>query len=372
VLNIELTRVLIGVVILLFIALLPVRKDSGSRRAFLGVALGIFIPLALANLVFYLGDFQLDNPDEGVIKAQIETMQADQAKGIPKNLVIIEGSSQTALGVDGASIERELRQAGYDTTVVTLAGLGGNHLERYKLLTRWAKEVKRHHLALSPNTRLLLEVAPGYDNNPMRFIDRNKDTLRAYYYATLPNVVYTMQSMHVINKLYDDTAIEEFTDVTADALMSSLKIGLLPYMRRFDGVDPISAFAPARTGVYKMKPYDPEHFVKTPPLPLDPIWTDFSTFRAHKMAVAVGDSITEVDYFSVPVMPRQDKALEYAHSFCAWRKPAPCIDSTDPAIYGAVDAPQYHYNRDHLSKSGAAVYSHYFAQQLIAQGVVVK
>ena len=369
--NIELTRVLVGVAILLFIALLPVRRDSSSRRAFLGFVIGVFVVLGLASLVLRVGDYQVDNRDEGVIKAQIVSMHRDQAQGVPKNLIVIEGSSQTALGVDGPTIEKDLRDAGYDSTVVTLAGLGGNHLERYKMAARWAAEVRRHGLAFSPNTRLLLEVAPGYDADPIRYILRNKQSLRAYYYADFPNVAYAVRSLQITGELGDQGKLDELASLSSDALISTFKVGLLPYMRRFDEVKAIPPFVHARAGVYHMKPYDPQYFATSPPMPLDPKWTEYETLRGEKMATAVGD-VTEVDYFSVPVLPTRDQALEYAHAFCLWRKPMPCVDSTDPAIYGAVDAGRFHFNRDHLSKFGAELYSHYLAQQLIAQGMVIK
>lgn len=368
----ELTRVLVGVAILLLVALLPVRKDSGKRRAFLGFVVGIFLVLGLASLVFWAGDYVLDSSDESVIRDQIDTMLRDQAAGVPRNLIVIEGSSETALGVDGKSIEEQLRQAGYSATVVTLVGVGSNHLSRYKQMARWAAEVRRHGLAFSPNTRLLLEVTPGYDADPIRFIDKNKDSLRAYYYADLHSVVYAARMLYILGGSSDPNAMaSEFGDLISDALTSTFKVGLLPYMRRFDDVEPAPAFLPARSGYTKLKPYDPEQYAKSASVLLEPRWTELEAFRGQEMAAAVG-AVTEVDYFSVPVLPTRDQALEYAHAFCQWRRPAPCIDATDPAIYGALDGPQFHFNRDHLSRWGAAIYSRYLAQQLIAQGVVIR
>jgi len=369
-LNIELTRVLIGVAILLLITLLPVRADSRARHGFLGFILGIALVSGVVALVLHLGDFVLDSPAVSVVKTQIGVLQRDQADHVPKNLILIEGSSQTALGIDAAAIEEQLHQAGYDASVVQFSGVGGNHLERYVSLQLFAQELRRHGLALSGNTRLLLEVAPGYDRDPMRFMLNNRDTLRVYRYATLDNLLFTLHSLSIMGQHYDARTREQVGALIQDMLVSSLDIGLLPYMRRFDAVEPSPAFVPAPTQG-RFKPYDPRRFADAPPAGIDPRMVQFIAYRSQRLQDLFGGGVTEVDYFSVPTVNNMNM-LNYVHSFCAQRKPAPCIDATDPEIMAAVDLPRYFTGRDHLSIEGAAVYSRYFAQQLIAQGMVVR
>jgi hypothetical protein len=372
-LDVEFTRVILGVCILLAVALLPVRKDSSSRYAFLSIMLGAATAIGLAALVLNLGDFVLDNPDEGIVKGQMEIMQRDQIAHVPKNLIVIEGSSQTLLGIDNAAVEEELRSSGYDATVVQLAADGGTHMERYTMLSRFAAEVMRHGLSLSPNTRLMLEVAPGYDMHPVRFFMENKDTLRGYYFADFANIAFAMHSMRIVNQQFDANNMASLAALSHDALVSTFKIGLLLQMRPFQDVDPLSSFQPmnAPKARYTFRKYDAQKYVRTPADDLDEASIDLTEYRTGRIADLFGSGITETDYFSVPTA-NNERMMRYAHSFCRWRASAPCIDATDPAIYEVLDSADDYYNRDHLSQSGAEIYSRYFAQQLISQAVVIK
>lgn len=371
--NIEFTRVLIGVAILLLIALLPVRKDSGSRHAFLSIALGVAIAFGLGALVLRLGDFVLDNPDEGMVKAQIEHMQQDQAGHVPRNLIVIEGSSQTLLGIDYGAIEAELRKAGYDATVVQLAADGGTHMERYTMLSRFAAEVGRHGLSFSPNTRLMLEVARGYDTHPVRFFMENKDTLRGYHFADFANIVFATRSMQIMHQRFDANDRAALAALAHDALVSTFKIGLLLQMRPFRDIEPLPSFEPmdAPRARYRFRKYDAQRYARAPAAALDQASIDMTAYRAGRIAGLFGTALTETDYFSVPTV-NNEQTMRYAHSFCHWRGAAPCIDATDPSVYGMLDSPADYFNRDHLSHAGAQIYSSYFARQLIAQQVVVK
>lgn len=356
--------------LLLVVVLFPTRQASSSRRAFLGFLIATLVTICGIALVLHSLDFVLADVGEAIVKSQIGKLRQEQASHIPKNLIIIEGSSQTALGVDYDAVEKQLRDAGYDVAVIQLSGAGGNHLERYTLLSRMAEEMQREGLSTSPNTRLMLEVAPEYDENPVIFFLANKDTLRGYHYSTLSNLWFAHRSLQIARGNPNYAALGA---ILRGALMSMFDIGLLPQMRRFDDLEPAPPFGPASRPApnFHFRPFAADKYVRKPAPPIDPKWIRFARYRAERIRTLYGGEAARVGYFSVPTVG-YDKQMRYAHSFCHWKGAGVCIDATDPSLYGALDSADDFYNRGHLSAKGAEIYSRYFAQQLIAQGAVVK
>ena len=368
----QLIRVLIGSLVLLVVVLLPVQQVTRSRYGFLGLLIGAVTTVCGVALTLHLGDFVIADEGEAIVKSQIDLMHRDQAHHVPKNLIIIEGSSQTELGIDAPAIESQLRSAGYDVTVIELAGAGGNHLERFSLLSRFAAEMRRQGLAASANTRLLLEVAPEYDGNPTIFFMTNKDTLRGYHFSSFGNFWFAVQSLQIINGslMRNRTAL---ATLLHNAVVSSLDVGLVLQMQRFDDLEPIPPFAPKDQPEpdFEFKAYAADKYTRKPAAPLEARWIRFTRYRTGRISSLFDGSITETDYFSVPTVD-YDKQMRYVRSFCRWRGASPCIDATDPALYGSLDSADDYFNTVHLSGKGAEIYSRYFAEQLIAQKMVVK
>jgi hypothetical protein len=363
-------RTLVGSLLLLIVVLLPTRQASSSRRGFLGFLLGMVATVCGVALLLHSLDFVTADEGEAIVKSQIEKLQKQQLGHVPKNLIIIEGSSQTELGIDGDAVEQQLRDAGYDATVVELAGAGGNHLERYTLLSRLSEEMKRAGLVTSPNTRLLLEVAPEYDENPVTFFVANKDTLRGYHYSTLGNLWFAHRSLQIIGGKPNYVALAA---ILRGSLISTFDIGLVPQMQRFDDLEPVPAFRPAarQASNFHFHPFEADVYVRKPAQPLNPKWIHFSQYRAGRISALFGGGVTGVGYFSVPTVD-YDKQMRYGHSFCSWRGAGVCVDATDPKLYGELDSADDYFNNVHLSAKGAVIYSKYFAEQLIAQGAVIK
>lgn len=369
----QLIRVLIGTVTLLIIALLPVRRETGSRRAYLGMFIGLAGAFGIASLFLHLGDFVLDDGGESLVHSQIRVIQHDQKDHIPKNLVIIEGSSQTALGLDNAAVESYLRQAGYDASVVQLDGEGATHIGRYTLISRFLTEMRRHGLALSPNTRLMLEMSPGYDLDPLRFLGAIKDTPVGLNNASFGNMAFTVENIRLLHQPFTPATFAVLGGMFQNTLISELHIGLVLDMQRFDTLGDVSPFSPLKgqNRAYKFDTYAPHRFVDAPPEPFQAAWLDFDTNRVRRLTALFDGKLTEADYFAVPTATN-DGLMAYAHSFCVLRGKAPCIDAADSAVWGRLDSSGYYWNRDHLSAAGAPIFTRYFAEQLIAQGMVVK
>jgi len=367
----QLAQVITGACILLAIAFIPVRQPSSNKFAFAGFMAGIAVIIACTSALFHFADFVVDGDDEQILKAQIDHVAAAEANGhIPRNLLIIDGSSQTALGLDIAAVEADLGSRGYDTTIVDLSLVGGNLLERYTLDERFKDEMQRHRLSYGSNTRLLLELHPKYDADPLRFFDVNVKAARTYYYANLGNLYFTVNYYLESNRRFDAKTINILGDMLSHCFVWSFKIGFMPEMKYFDALSDLPPYTP-ETGQYEtfvFNRYDAHMYTRLDPrIAVQPSFLGLEV-HTNRLKDLFSNSIGEVGYFLVPSLDRIK--MQYGHTYCVTHKNSACIDSSNPTLLNQLDNAQYWLNRDHLNSEGSPVFSAYFADELVAQAVV--
>lgn len=362
--------VIAGACILLIVALLPVRRNSGKRYAVFGFIFAAVATLCILNMGLDLAGYVVDCADEQILKANLDQVRSDYAGHVPRNLVVIEGSSQTALALDAQAIEEKLRGWGYDVTVVDLAISGGNLLERYTLMQRFTMEMRRRGLPYASNTRLLFELHPDYDHEPLRFFAFYEDTLQTYHYSEFSNLLYAWRAYRGAGGALDKQALSTFGDFLSHCIVWTFKIGLLPKMQKFDLLTPMQAFTPydgpVKTNGYNRRAF-PDLVAKKG---TKGISAQAMNRRVQRVTSLFGDGLSGYGYFLIPSLDR--RKMNYGHAVCARRLAPVCIDASDPSIYKTLDASHDYYNRDHLNREGARIYSDYFARQLVADQVVVK
>jgi hypothetical protein len=362
--------IVVGACILLVIALLPVRASSGKRWAFTGFILATLATLFLMDAGLGLSGFVVDFTDEQILKANMDRVQADFTGHTPRNLLVLEGSSQSALGLDAGRIEDDLRHAGYDVTVVDLAISGGNLLERYTLMRRFTAEMHQRGIPYPANTRVLFELHPQYDRDPLRFFSYYKDTLQTYYYSRFSNFFYAWHAYRDAGGAVDKLALTTFGDFFSHCMVWTFKIGMLPKMQEFDRLTPMQPFTPfdgpPARGTYKQQDFPDLRTRYRPGV----VHVDAIDRRTQRAAALFGDNLSGEGFFLVP--SRDPRKMDYGHRACGMALAPVCIDSSGPDIYGALPGKTSYYDRDHLNTGGARIYSDWFAQQLIAQQAVVK
>ncbi|HEY3643883.1 MAG TPA: hypothetical protein VGM16_00980, partial [Gammaproteobacteria bacterium] len=92
--------------------------------------------------------------------------------------------------------------------------------------------------------------------------------------------------------------------------------------------------------------------------------------RADRTSALFGETLKGIGYFLITSLDKPQ--LKYGYRFCLKLRGAACIDGAAPEIRAALNESRFYFNNDHLSGLGAELYSRYFADQLVAQGVVVK
>ncbi len=369
-------RIGIGVMVLLVVVLLPTKADSGRRYPLFGLLAGAVLAFCLLALVVHYGHLVVDNDDDEGVKAEIDHVRSSLSAGLPvKNLFIPDGSSQTQLGLDPSIVQDELKKQGYDAVVIEFAEGGADTLERYTLLQRFTDEMRRHDLPYSPNTRLLMELHPYYEMDPVRFFGANSHALRAYFYSSPSNV---RRAIHVYNLRGvepDKNKDQVFDEMYLHYLAWKLDIGFLPMLRRFDGLPGKAFYAPSvRTrGVGEWWHRSPNWVVKATTRTDLLVPMSVTMDRAGQFSgLFPNGSLTGVSFYLMT--SRDEKLMKHGVAFCRIRRghEQTCIDGADPMLLAQLDGPDYYYDVDHLSTSAAAIYSRYFADQLVAQGMVTK
>jgi hypothetical protein len=114
-----------------------------------------------------------------------------QTKPVPgEYILIIEGSSVTTRGLDGAALERSLRTAGVPVTVLQLSLSGANHLERLQLLENFANSLSLDDWRRLRESRLIFghEVQALYDRDPLLNYGENPFTSTTLAYSNPDNL----------------------------------------------------------------------------------------------------------------------------------------------------------------------------------------
>lgn len=370
---VPMVSIAVGALALFIVCLLPVRENTGRGLAFLGVLAGAVATLAAVNGFLRFGDYVLDDRDERLIKGQILLVKAAARTGhVPDNFIIIEGSSQTAEDLDCVAMQRQLQQQGYDVLIVQLAIAGANNLERYTLVKRFSEEMRRQQLRYGKNTQLLVELHPGYETQPLALFKRDQDTLRGYYYSSFTNLGIALQTYRQLDQIPDRETLSSMGDMVSKAIMSSMTIGLLPDMERFDWLPGAPAFDANKDpwSTYKFTPYDPNELTSLSPATAPQVSPAVVHARAKRLAGLFGSEIGATGFFFLPSTD-MDKMI-YGHGFCRQSAADTCLDASAPAIYPELDELPYWFNADHLTTAGMEIYSRYFADLLVTRHVVIK
>jgi len=134
--------------------------------------------------------------NERVVRAATETAQRNAAKA--DCVVVVDGSSIFSHAFDSSVMREELVKAGHQPCVLSLALLGGEHLE-----LEWMAE--RLRKALPAETRQRLDALPmlwvkeaywTYESHPARFVALNEDTPRTLAQCEPGQVMNMLWSLH--------------------------------------------------------------------------------------------------------------------------------------------------------------------------------
>lgn len=359
----------VGSLILFFVASL--RTTSARQNVSIGLLVfgaSFAVGAVLVTLAMTATRFAPPTPPSALRKDVLTALKNPREK----NVLIVEGGSYAAHGVDPMVLRRALVERGYSVRVVMLTLTAGNHLERRKL-----HQDLMHDLgALRARKRgqrwiYLSEICFVYDENPFAQLDKNIDTVRAFHYLTPANAVHGLRSVLLAGgRTPEFSRFHLAWTVTRHALVNATNTGLASMLVPWSEIRPRSGYMGG--AIEKGFRFAGLNAVlAATDATLDgvviPEW-NFSV-RERLARELWSSHVDRWAYFGIP-STRANQML-HARRFCSVTR-YPCIVPTDRSLLHALDDASDWYNAGHLSSKGARTYSRWLAEALDEQRLLVK
>jgi len=285
-------------------------------------------------------------------------------------VLILEGSSVTLFGVNGAELAGLLAERGLPATVLQFAGAGANHYERLHLLRLFWQSLKPGEREKLRRTRVVLlsEVFDAYDRNPLYLYAREAYSERALVYSTPRNAGEAAQAYRIYQRQPDFAETEPVLwPLLENSLLNTFAVGAFSDLRppgKLRGIpgffaltDPKAAFDfPATWTNFAGSWKEPEKFADALPLPQ---WSRyFETLRAE-----CAPFVDEFGFYALPLLEPQRYA--YQRAFADHLPPSVImIGPPGEAFYSRLNQPGDWFDGTHPRERGAQVFTEWFADEL--------
>jgi hypothetical protein len=281
-------------------------------------------------------------------------------------VVLLIGSSYTAVGIDPEGLARILSGSGRAAIVHRLAVGGAPHIERLHYLKEYLARAKR-----KPEL-VLFEIAGGYDSGPlyqvhqMRFSDRmvaamdGESAWWALRYLAGADQLSLQQRLIFASEILGELAAHVshvgffWNSAPSDeaAILGTEESPPPTHLTDRETAELLERAAGGRD----LKPDWPREVPTR--------W--MSAFIAEEIATLQRYGASRLGFYSVPSMQAGDVA--YARRFCAAMSDFPCIVGEEPELLAALRYGADWYNFDHLQGAGRDVFTRWLGDRLIEMG----
>jgi hypothetical protein len=348
--------------LLLLVGSLPTRIDA-ARWAGLALILGGFI-LGVFGVRWAIARLDLIAPTD--ISRVALASDRIAAKRVKQTIVVIDGGSHTARGVDGALLTKELARLGHDVTVFQLSVKGANHFER-RLLHERLRDVlgslpgiEKHRVVL------MLEVEAGYDTYPLYQLDENANTDRAYAYLS-PEVAYdAWRAIRRSDGVFKGEGLEKA--LLSHAAINGLNVGASVRLVDASVIKRGAGYSPAQGAKKRFAFPGVGEAKKAFAGPAGPDVRWLRRARDGWLRREWDGLEDQRIYFAPPSLA--GNYTTHARGFCS-RTKVPCFPG-DAALLARLDKRHRWRDKGHLSEAGAKIYTRYLAGELARNKAVWK
>ena len=353
--------------------LATIRVDGGRKNRWLvpGLLLGglvavVALGLGASATGYYPGSRALR------LAKQVSIDLTDAARDPDvRRIILVEGSSYTARGLDGAMLGRLLtRGRGTKTAVVQMSLDGANHFERSWLLDIALDQLEpadRTALA-GKDLTLLLEIQRGYDVAPLNGFVRNLRTWRTYAYMTPGNTWDGLRAVGSLGATAPESMASLLPPAVEHAAVNAMGIGMARRGEQLASVKPARGYQPLKTS---KRGYShgrgmadvlaaARAMANAPAAPVEAMpW--IQDIRLPRYRAMLGDLVDSAAFFAVPSTETAD--LQYVRQFCAQVDDLPCIEYRDPALLKRLQRKPDWNDARHMRVSGAEKFTRWFARR---------
>jgi len=357
-----------GCVLLIIVAAIPVTSRLRVAATAALITGWLLVAVLSVRYLVYRGQYLPATRPSQIVRYGIKEL-TEARKNRPPNLLIIEGGSYPAAGVNPILLRSELHRLGYRVQILDMALSAGNHFERYTMFSDLVHNPDFPGFPLKTNTVFLAEVQNNYDKSPVAQLEKNLDTARAYQYLTPANAWYALQSLWrgggAVQRLKDPV-----WTIIRHVLVNTGNVGLPTRLTSWNSIKPSSGVTPTSavrgfrfaglTAVVAAAQSEQTQPFNVP-------W--LFDIRERRLKQLWDGRMKHWVYFGIP--STVDGQMKWLRTFCSATQEA-CIAADDRTLLHDLDSAPMWGNAGHLSRAGAAVYSRWLARQIVKTGVLRK
>jgi hypothetical protein len=293
-----------------------------------------------------------------------------------KDILIVEGSSVAAYGIDNREVEAALAARGWDPVVLEFALPAANHFERTFLVEAFFRNLPRADRDKIRAARVILlkEVFDLYDRNPLCLFDKEEYQERAKVYMNPSNAIQSWKA-YAASLPQGMPLVERASDL----FRSGILIGERLLMNRF-GAGALSDMRPVSwkkrsQAFHALSGTTPGFSYEAAANSMDDTsdrerampWSGFppgwlACFRHEKQVL--GDDVDAVAFFAMPAL--EPHRVLYQQGFSkALPDGTTMIGPPTSSQLQPFLRKDYWFDRAHPTGPGAAEFSRWFAGELL-------
>ncbi len=372
---------ILAILALTVLGLLRQKKKGSSAGSPVVLFVIFFLSVILTSATLGYGVDKLNLVENHWGSRLRKTIQQDYAQKVEarnKNLIIIDGGSWAARGIDGDYLQSILKSEGYEVTLVQLTLPGANHFERYNLHNQFlnhALELDANYLR-EANVVLLRELHRGYDKHPLAQFPQNTLANRNVAYLSPSNTVAAIRAW--VMRMGE--GMEEKDELTGALLRDVLVASLINFFQigRLENLEPLSE-------IPSLPSYHPHEKARDEYRGMDWIINEYKRSRdeterheqyawikniKEKRLESLYQGIVDEDLLFTPPAIHA-ASMHYAQDYST-ENPEVSIILPNLELYEKLDGQRFWADIQHLMEDGAKVYTEWLAQQILNKRVLIK
>ena len=314
--------------------------------------------------------FESDNDASRVYARTLAQLTAanEQDDRTQKRVVLIVGSSLTAMGLNPRWIEDALSSSRSDVEIHTFSVGGLNIFEQDYYVDKLIEELAR------PPDIILLEVSHVWDEKiPVGWPKSSLLARRAIVYSDLTRAFWATRLLADHPEPFTSD-VRSIGVVFANAIHRLLNLGTLNTLVRRDEIAPLDSFTPFNTTKDNFSTRDLERGLRDLEAPLpnflaaDSIGRPLRRFREYQRDKYQTRGVPTIGYFSPPSLDLEHRT--HAKAFCATAEERFCSDAEASTLRVSLSGEQIWFNQYHLQEPGAKLYSSWLATEISHSGLL--
>ena len=352
--------VLIPILIMLALEfIVPGKKRITATSFFFLVGGGFFLFLLLR---FFVPTAWIYPEGDAVtrVRGQVEHLLStkDWQK---KPVIILEGSSATHYGINGALLEKLLAAQDMPVTVLQFSLSGANHFERLFMLQVFLEEMGARHceeLKKAP-TLLLSEVFDAYDQEPLYLWQKEAYSARAFVWTTPRNLLAAWQGVGEQGSY--------FWSLLEHLLLHQFSVGIFSSMQPLNYRKKMESFFPL-TGTKKTFHYAEAQktFEKAITAPAVNAALSLPGWKSYyqELHQEFGEVVGFMGFYALPTLEAQRGSYQLAFAHCLPSRTT-MLGPASPAFMKSLLHEEIWFDGVHPQSQGALLFTQWLADEIV-------